>query len=124
MYVIIVADAFGSIDEIYETNNARELGDLAMSRMAPPNGSDTFTIYPNPANTELKIAYKTETNTSYVIPFNVKLLNQKGKVLKERKTTNSNKDIVLQVADVPNGIYYLHIFEGKNVSKQQIVIFH
>lgn len=87
--------------------------------------------YPNPSNTELKITYVAEKMNSKntgrkpapLNDFNVKLLNKNGKILKEGRTTN-NKEIVLQVADVPNGIYYLHIYKGKNVEKQQVVIFH
>lgn len=128
MYVLVVADNSGTVDEIYETNNARELNDLAMYRMAPTNGNDTFTVYPNPANAELKIsrvfAEKTASEAMIQNNFNVKLLNEKGKVLKEGGTTSNNKEIVLQVADIPNGIYYLHIYEGKKVSKQQVVIAH
>lgn len=93
--------------------------------------SRAFTVYPNPANTELKVEYRIKEEayvnvekSSLPIDFNIELLNKDGKVLKRGKTNSSQKNIVLQVADIPNGIYYLHIFEGKNVSKQQIVIFH
>ncbi len=90
-----------------------------------------FTVYPNPSSTELKIVYKTDesnkaTNERLLVrnDFNVKLINKKGKVLREGKTSTNNKGIVLQVADLPNGIYYLHIYDGKKISKQQLVISH
>lgn len=88
-------------------------------------------VYPNPSNGELRIGYITEDlgikdNNKVVARngFSVKLLNEKDRILKRGKTTANNKEIVLQVADLPNGIYYLHIYEGKNVSKQQVVIAH
>ncbi|WP_293297227.1 T9SS type A sorting domain-containing protein [Pedobacter sp. UBA4863] len=89
-------------------------------------------IYPNPSSTELKVSYieekmganKSNSKSLPIRDFSVKLLNQKGKVLKEGKTTATTKNITLQVADIPNGIYYLHIYEGKKVSKQQVVIAH
>jgi len=90
----------------------------------------SFVVYPNPTSTELKVAYKTDnevSNTSKSLDkgsLSVKLLNKKGEVLKESNAKASDKEIVLQVADIPNGIYYLHIYEGKNVSKQQVVIAH
>lgn len=89
-------------------------------------------VYPNSSNTELKISYVAEqmvniankTKSTTLNDFNVKLIDNKGRVLKVGKTTPGDKNIMLKVADVPNGIYYLHIYEGKKVSKQQVVIFH
>ena len=94
--------------------------------------SKAYVIYPNPSSTELKIKYQAANETydnskssdSNKGPFIVKLLNEKGNVLKERNGKASDTEIVLPVADIPNGIYYLHIYEGKNVSKQQVVIKH
>ncbi len=90
-----------------------------------------YAVYPNPSSRELKITQKAVENVDLyhskkmiANSFTVKLLNEKGKVLKEGKASSSSKEIVLQVADIPNGIYYLHIYEGKNVSKQQVVISH
>ncbi|MBB5438185.1 subtilisin family serine protease [Pedobacter sp. AK017] len=95
--------------------------------------SARMVVYPNPSNTELKITYQdiektgktaTTTATNDTKNFNVKLLSKAGKVLKEGKTTQTNKDITLQVADLPNDTYFLHIYEGKNVTKKQVVIWH
>lgn len=90
----------------------------------------SFVVYPNPSSTELKVAYKTDSEVSNTSKssdkssLSIKLLNKKGEVLKERNAKASDKEIVLQVADIPNGIYYLHIYEGKKVTKQQVVIAH
>ncbi|WEK19818.1 MAG: S8 family serine peptidase [Candidatus Pedobacter colombiensis] len=90
-------------------------------------------VYPNPSNTELKIRYQTTDKSGKAIitttekdtqNFSVKLLNKLGKVLKEGKTTLMSKDITLQVADLPNDTYFLHIYEGKNITKKQVVIWH
>lgn len=90
-----------------------------------------YAVYPNPSSRELKITQKATENANLyhskkmiADSFSVKLLNEKGKVLKEGRAPSNNREIVLQVADIPNGVYYLHIYEGKNVSKQQVVISH
>lgn len=95
------------------------------------SASSRMVVYPNPSNNELKISYsdtdKTRniaTSTSSIKGFSVKLLSKTGKVLKEGKTTQTTKDITLQVADLPNDTYYLHIYEGKKVTKRQVVIAH
>lgn len=94
-------------------------------------GMMDYAISPNPSDNELKITSENGQNISLVnerltkqIYFSVKLLNQQGKILKEDKNKAGNKEIILQVADIPNGIYYLHIYEGKKVSKQQVIISH
>lgn len=82
-------------------------------------------VYLNTANNELKITPNTaSTKQRATESFSLKLLNQKGKTLKQAKTTVNGKNIVLQVANVPKDIYYVHIYEGKKVSKQQVVIAH
>jgi len=97
----------------------------------PCNGGGLFTVYPNPSSSQLRIAYKTDESVisrseklAVKNDFIVKLINEKGKVLKQGNTNSDRKEIVLQVADLPNGIYYLHIYEGKKVTKQQVVIAH
>lgn len=92
-------------------------------------GGYPYMVYPNPSSNELKISQKLVEDVGSAKKmgsniFSVKLLNEKGKILKAGKVNANSREIVLQVADIPNGIYYLHIYEGKNVKKQQVVISH
>ncbi|RWU07373.1 T9SS type A sorting domain-containing protein [Pedobacter chitinilyticus] len=92
-------------------------------------GGYPYMVYPNPSSSELKISQKLVEDVGSAKKmgsniFSVKLLNEKGKILKAGKVNANSREIVLQVADIPNGIYYLHIYEGKNVKKQQVVISH
>jgi hypothetical protein len=85
-------------------------------------------VYPNPANTELTISPEpTETNSKLKKTqpeFGVTLFDNKGRILKKAKNAIGSEKIVLPVADVPNGTYYLHIKEGKSFSRRQVIIQH
>lgn len=93
--------------------------------------SAKMVVYPNPAKNELKIGYKEltgnplqETPSSKYREFNVKLLNLKGVIVKEGKISLTQQEIILQVGDLPNGNYFIHIFENKTVIKKQVIINH
>jgi hypothetical protein len=87
-------------------------------------------VYPNPANTEVKISSAGDNNTiaarsSQNGGFEVKLFNDRGNVVREGKTGGMNTgEIILQVSDLKNGTYFLHVFKDKRVTKQQIIISH
>lgn len=99
--------------------------DCGMSKMV--------SIYPNPASSELRIGYedldqsgftaKTSTNKKE-IDFSVRLLNRKGILVKEGKTSALKKEVLLQVSDLPNDTYFLHIKEGTKTTTKQVIIQH
>ncbi|MDA9554939.1 T9SS type A sorting domain-containing protein [Pelobium sp.] len=85
--------------------------------------------YPNPANTTLTVQYletDSTTNSNY-ISFNdkqVMLYNDKGKVMKEERLNATAKKVILDIRNIPNGTYYLHVKDEKETIKQQIIITH
>ncbi|MBO9674143.1 MAG: T9SS type A sorting domain-containing protein [Sphingobacteriaceae bacterium] len=88
-------------------------------------------IYPNPASSEIKISSTGGVNatarsmSSDNQGFSVKLFSDKGSMVKEAKTDWQNpQEILLQVSDLKNGTYFLHVFKGKDVIKKQIIISH
>ncbi|MBK0383656.1 T9SS type A sorting domain-containing protein [Pedobacter sp. SD-b] len=94
------------------------------------NYVNRFAIYPNPADTQLTIvdgqfdakALKEEKlSTSSKEIF---LYNEKGEVLKSAFIKNNEGEAVLDVKDVPNGTYYLHIKNDKDIIKKQVIIKH
>ncbi len=96
------------------------------------NEFSRIAAYPNPANTELIVGYQNDNVSRQANgqrrpidhDFEVKLLNSEGNILKQGRTEADVKRLSLPVADVPNGTYFLHIFQGENVIKKQIVIKH
>lgn len=95
-----------------------------------------YTYYPNPANTQLTVSSSpTASKTNDVAnsetiqtldhnQFEIVLYDEKGKKLTQQKNDTQNKDIEINTQNIPNGIYFLHIFEGKEITIKQIVIQH
>lgn len=93
--------------------------------------SNSLVVYPNPASTELNISNTEETGKKDGTPkdgsnpeFLVRLYNEKGNILRSAKNPKGSKGVKLEIADVPNGTYYLHIIKGKDVFRKQIIIQH
>ncbi len=90
---------------------------------------------PNPANNETTTQNQTADNTGQsttVSPaadsktqksFSAELYNNKGKAIRSGKN-GSNSKIVFNTQDIPNGNYFLHIIDGKEVTKKQVIIQH
>ncbi|WP_411275520.1 T9SS type A sorting domain-containing protein [Daejeonella sp.] len=93
--------------------------------------SNSLVAYPNPASTELNISNTEETAIKDGTPkdgsnpeFLVRLYNEKGNILRSAKNPKGSKGVKLDITDVPNGTYYLHIIKGKEVVRKQIIIQH
>jgi len=85
--------------------------------------------YPNPASSELNVAVNeavtTQPNNVAKTPsknYRVILYDNKGQIL--RSSDTANKKCNLNIADIPNGTYYLHVIDGDNVVEKQIIIKH
>lgn len=85
-----------------------------------------YAVYPNPTSSVLSISSfakdPTSRNLAAKRKFSVSLYNERGKMLKSEK--EGTGDINLNVLDVPEGKYFLHIKEGKKVIKKQVLIKH
>jgi hypothetical protein len=78
-------------------------------------------IYPNPTNKSLKILFelnKVELVKMYIINLKGKVLNQ---VFKE-ELTQDKYTLDLDIADFPNGIYYLQVEMGKTKVNKKFII--
>jgi len=96
-----------------------------------------YKYYPNPANNELIIEYipqdTTSSSTEYstakasltnLPPRVIKLLNEKGETLRSSIPQSEESKTVLDIRAIPSGTYFLHITEGKETIKKQIIIQH
>lgn len=108
---------------------------------SPCGTGSRIASYPNPADQEMTVDYQTadssnqavttdqtstansSTNSKTLNSFSVELYNDKGKVLKSGKSANG-KGVVLNTADIQNGNYFLHVKDGKEVIKKQVIIQH
>jgi hypothetical protein len=96
--------------------------------------NSTYAYYPNPANNELIVSSINQTIVSnsqinisespIPLNFEIELYDDEGKKVKAMKSSMNNKDIVIDTHNLPNGNYFLHKIEGKEVIKKQIIIIH
>jgi hypothetical protein len=96
----------------------------------------TFSVYPNPANNTLKISNEITSSATQVnadLPldmpttstnFEVKLFDDKAKLVLNDDNLSESKEVILDTQKIPNGTYYLHITQGKDIIKKQIIIQH
>lgn len=96
-----------------------------------PYRQATYTATPNPVASELTIIRESPTkaassaaekNTVAQAPIEVRLYNSFGKLVKEGKGTANQ--LVLDVQDLPDGIYYLRSGYGENVISKSIEVRH
>ncbi|MEJ7692691.1 T9SS type A sorting domain-containing protein [Daejeonella sp.] len=82
-----------------------------------------YSIYPNPAADEIRVSSsaKSVPNTK---DYEIRLYNEGGKVLKSLRSNPKVSETRMNTQDIPNGTYFLHIIEGKEVTKKQIIINH
>jgi hypothetical protein len=71
-------------------------------------------IYPNPASSDLTIAYKPETKNAMV-----EIYNSIGQQVKQIALVDENQQIT--IADLTNGLYILKLNDGKNSATQRFV---
>jgi hypothetical protein len=94
--------------------------------------SGFYAFYPNPASNTMTISSRPPANTTLSnkasarlakgLPFNFKLIDQKGKILKEGNS--KGEDINFDINKIPNGNYIMHINTGSEIIKKQVVIKH
>jgi hypothetical protein len=94
------------------------------------SNSGYFSTYPNPASNILNVEINAQaptTNAKQLTPnstCDIRLYDNQGNLLRNAKTRGGS--IQFNVASLPNGIYYLHIYDGVNASPEmrQIVVEH
>ncbi|SEW38920.1 S8 family serine peptidase [Chitinophaga arvensicola] len=90
------------------------------------------TVYPNPVSSQLfikngvvtpavnaKVAAAAPDNT-----LEAKLYNEKGWLIRSSKIKESDATITFDTGNLPEGTYYLHLYQGGQRTERQIVIRH
>jgi hypothetical protein len=87
------------------------------------------TPYPNPVSDILTVeidtdAYRSQQPAQASLIFDVRLYNWQGSLL--RQTTTQDSTVQFNVSNLPNGIYFLHIYDGTNKTPEihQIIVQH
>ncbi|TAE35410.1 MAG: T9SS C-terminal target domain-containing protein [Sphingobacteriales bacterium] len=99
--------------------------------------NNRFSVSPNPANTELNVSINAtsllktssfstteEIPTPESIQFEISIYNDKGKKITQQKNEAGVNDITIDTQNIPNGTYFIHINDGAEIIKKQIIIQH
>jgi hypothetical protein len=76
-------------------------------------------IYPNPANNHLNIDF---TNGNSPVNTSIELMTSQGNFLKKMTLTDRRKSLVLDVSDIPAGLYLLKISTGKEILVRKVLV--
>jgi len=77
-----------------------------------------YNIYPNPANTYLNIKTLNTNDIS-----NIQLLGLDGKIIRSYNNFNINNNVIkIELNEINNGIYMLHIISNNSSSIEKIII--
>ncbi|RZK99424.1 MAG: T9SS type A sorting domain-containing protein, partial [Pedobacter sp.] len=82
-------------------------------------------ISPNPSTTEFEVS-KSFSNAARSTDekqiFKVQLIDNKGRILSNSNSVSGSAKI--NVESISNGTYFIHIFQGKEVVKKQVIVRH
>ncbi len=124
-YELTVTDATGQERTAFLTVNVWDFTFFRQGNLVAQNRkATTGEIYPNPATDKINVSFVIENNDNYTID----LSDLSGRVVKQIKKDNldqgSTQNVVLDVSDVPNGMYLLKISGAANARSEKIVINH
>ena len=76
-------------------------------------------VYPNPAQNKLNLIVKNYSNQS---DFKVKVFDVLGKNVDYHLLSNTSTDFSIDISTLDNGIYFLEVYDGKEIIGRNRVI--
>jgi len=101
-----------NIDGVYQYT------DVDLIRLSKQDEQSSILVYPNPAQSQLRITIP-DSWQGKSISYNV--YNVHGSLLKQKTTINSGQTELLNISDLPVGIYIIKAANGNQTSVQRIV---
>jgi hypothetical protein len=88
------------------------------------SSSSGSNVYPNPVSDVLFVEIDPPSNTKTQITFDIRLLDMLGNLL--HQTFTKGGTVEFNVNNLPDGLYYLHIYDGVNEKPemQQVLVQH
>lgn len=80
--------------------------------------NDAYEIFPNPVDDILYLTFKT------AIPNQIQLYSIDGKLLQTHTMNSDNTTIELNIANFPEGLYFVNMWYDDFISNQKIVVHH
>lgn len=113
----------GDYQLVVRATNAHGVGEYCVRGLTVynTNGYSATKVYPNPAtdvlNVNLQSSSDMQTFSANKTTYQIRLFSGKGTLVKQ--TSTSGEEIQLNVSNLPNGYYYLHIYTD-NENKPEI----
>ena len=143
-YATVYSSSSGSLGTLYAVDPdnyilSYEIGNTCRGGGEGGEGSSHIRVYPNPVSDILTIEIDAESFTqsgAFEQPltdgkpfktdpvFDLRLYDGQGNLLRKAKTKGGT--VEFNVSNLPDGIYYLHVYDGVNSTSemQQIVVEH
>jgi len=93
-----------------------------LSPSSAPPSNNQYKSYPNPVSNFLNI--EIDATIAQGTTYDIRLYDKQGNLMRQKKTKGGT--VQFNVANLPNGIYYLHIYDGVSETPEmrQIVVEH
>lgn len=104
--------------KIIDAGGNFQYSDIELIRVSKQNGQSNISVYPNPAQSQLRITIPDSwqgKNISYHI------YDVHGSLMKQKQSSNAGQTELLNIADLPVGIYIVKAMNGNQTSVQRIV---
>lgn len=133
-YSIQISSSVSSCGILYAVKPGEFIVSMEINTCRAGGGMPSYiSVYPNPVHDILTIEIDAEAAAQALSPdnarsssltFDVRLYDEQGNLLRQTKTKGGT--IQFNVSALPNGIYFLHVFDGVNDTPEmrQIVVEH
>ena len=78
-----------------------------------------FEVFPNPANEELTIVFE-DVKQPFILIHNI--MGQKMKRVSTATILKNNNKVIIDLATFENGIYFVDLYNGKNISTKKFIV--
>ena len=99
------------------TGNPASFGKKIPTSRRPPF-SETLQIYPNPIQDKIWIKGRTHSHQN----FKLRLINLQGKIVYEGKASISSPDRVVNLPQLPSGVYLVEILDHSTILKREKIV--
>jgi hypothetical protein len=130
---VVVGSTVGSVEAYWMNDCGVETGTYI--RLTPGNGGpglQPLRVHPNPSNDYLNITIENskpeekELATQTAVPtsgeYQIKLYDAYSQV--RRTATTRGGSLQLDTRQLPNGVYYLHATQGREVIRRRVIVQH
>ena len=104
--------------KIVDIDGNSKFSEVELIRLAKGEQTSNIMVYPNPTHSELRITIP-DSWQGKSVSYNI--LNVHGSLLKQKMISNAAQTELMNIADLPVGIYVINVITGNETSTKRIV---